>query len=480
MVTWESVALTPPAAQVTNTSDIFLYPVSPSPVAWTNKAAVAGNQPAATGSGFPATPPFTHPVLGVDPLTGPGEYIYVPAGCVVTAVIRIGNNYTLQNSIDVDVLCDEWVSPGVEKKFRFSNYLAGTVLTIASSTTGAMFQNTIAASNMWIRPNTLQVKTVLGDITPQFLMVDFVVSSASILTYVSSSITAGTVASTWAAKSKVHLPIATPVEFLNSPLPWASTRVTASAMLGTNVSQVLKKGGTILGGRLSPNVQNAWNVASTYVANLHPAEKAFLALETGFYTYAPPTTDLVFFSDYTMSQAKGPTSTVGPPAECPVFRLDNDAFYNKLYVTASSDAEQLALNITWHLEFRTSSSLFQVALSQMPLEALHTAQLVLAEAGFFFENPTHDTVLTKVIDGVKRYGPYALGVVSPLAGRLMNAVIKGPRVKHKGPVVPRKGPTKVPATTAGKSGITQGKQNRQQKKKMKGGLQMYLDSKKKG
>jgi hypothetical protein len=215
--------------------------------------------------------------------------------------------------------------------------------------------------------------------------------------------------------------------------------------LGTNVTQVLNKGGTILGGRVSPAVIDPWRVQQSYVNALHPAEKAFLPLETGVYTYCPPSTDLIFFSDHTLNTGQGASA-------CPIYVLSNDALYNKLYLTTAGVEESLACTVTWHLEFRTSSALFQIGLSGLTLESLHQAQLVLAETGYFFENPKHDAVLSKVISAAKKYVPMAVGAYNPAVGAVMKGMIKA-KAKPRATIKPKTGPSKPRTTTAAASGM---------------------------
>lgn len=245
-----------------------------------------------------------------------------------------------------------------------------------------------------------------------------------------------------------HMPLVEPVEFANSALPWNATRVTAAAFLGTNVTQVLNKSGTVLGGRLSPAVVDAWRCTAQNITNLHPAEKAYLPLETGVYTYCPPSTDLVFFTDYSRSTVQA--STHG--GLIPIFSLENDSMYNKMFLTPAGADEALACTVTWHIEFRTSSALFQVGLSAMTLESLHTAQLILAAHGFFFENPEHKGMLNRIIALAKQFAPAAVSMIHPMAGKALEYVAG----RYGKQVTPKAGPSKPPTTSAAKSGIVVG------------------------
>lgn len=404
------------------------------------------NLPGITGA--PSGHPFNYPVTGHDVgLPGP-EFIYIPAGALVgIAVYLVGAAPSAQARARVTV--EEWINPGQSVE-SFS-----VDVTLQANVQGNMNTAGIPGSTngRWIRPKflSMQYEGSTG-ILAQYGVSICVVNAAS-LTYTTSNLNAGTFAVGTLTPINAHYPLVQPAEFSNSSLPWFATKVTSSALLGTNVSQVLNKGGTILGGRMSPNVTNAWALTQAQLSNLHPAEKAFLPLETGVYTYAPPSTDLVFFSDYTLETALGAPSS-------PNFILSNDSMYNKMFITATAVDEQLACTVSWHLEFRTSSALFQVGLSGMTLESLHAAQLVLAETGFFFENPKHDGILGKVISTAKKFAPEVVSYVHPGAGKAMKAAIKVAKT-----IRPKVGPGKPVTTSAAGSGMMPKGAGKNQKKK---------------
>ncbi len=403
--------------------------VVPAPYGWT-----VANRTAGTGVGvsFNQVHKFTYPLVAVDDHAGPGLWIYAPAGCSLTVVV--GSNVALPNTnfaADLDL----WTSPGEYSTASLNGTCA------AGNFSGAATL-AITTSGWWRVKSIIGYQNGAGNLTLTTLSV---VVSCGTHVFVPSAATLGTVTTTFVA-AKTHIPMVAPAEFVNSALPWYATRTTAVAMLGTNVTQVLNKSGTVLGGRVSPAVQNAWSISSSYVNTLHPAEKAFLALETGVYTYAPPSTDLVFFADYTLNTANGAKAS-------PVFRLDNDSLYNKMYLTPGSVAESLAVTATWHIEFRTSSALFQVGLSAMTLESLHQAQLVLVEHGFFFENPEHEKLLGKIVSTAKKYAPGVVSMINPMAGRMLQSILSKSTAKS---VKPKPGPSKPPTTSAKKSGMLGG------------------------
>lgn len=408
--------------------------IAPTIQSWTTTnvtASVANIGVAVTGNPHP----FAWPVLGRDAdLSGP-EFTYIPPGMAWLIILAFP---APSAAINATVSIEVWSTPGEVRSTASAN------IAVATNNTGGAVAVAAAATGQWVRPSQVSLAFSGTGSVVQFPTVAIAVASAAI-TYTPSNSTMGTLAGNLATAVASEIPLVQPSEFLNSSLPWYSARVTASAVLGTNVTQVLNKGGTVLGGRVNPRVQNSWVTNSSYIAGLHPAEKAYLPLESGVYTYCPPSTDLVFFADYTLNTSNG-------AAAAPVFALNNDAFYNKMFIVAGTAAETMALTATWHMEFRTSSALFQIGLSAMTLESLHTAQLVLAENGFFFENPEHDRLLSRVIATAKKYAPQVVGVINPQAGRLLQSVVS--RLGNQKAVKPKDGPSKPPTTTAAKSGMT--------------------------
>jgi hypothetical protein len=249
-----------------------------------------------------------------------------------------------------------------------------------------------------------------------------------------------------------------------------------SALL-TNVTQVLYKAGTFLGGRVSPNVVNPFNVSKAYISTLHPAEKSQLSAEHGFYTFVPPSTDLSNFWDYTINTASGVSA-------CPLYRLDNDSLAHVFFHTDSVVANY-SITVDWHLEFRTSSALFEIAISPVPLEGLHQAQLTLAQLGYFYNNWDHEKVkrmITNIATYMLKSTPY---------GRMAYGAYRGfKKIAISGKPGPVTRPTNMVRTQVRKGrGRGRGGGGRRPPPaprppqaavpgKRKGGLQMYLDSKK--
>lgn len=406
-------------------------------------------------NGIAYSMPFKYPLLGRDDGLHGAEWTYIPAGANWAFVVNLNTAPPANPTVRIDY--DAWTAPGECNVGELD-------IVVAANKTGGMSAVGTVTVGTWVRPRTISYTYSANAIVGFVANVSVVAATGTGMSYTSSDATAGTVNLLgFETPSYVHIPLTQPAEFQNSQLPWFATRVTAAAMLGTNVSQVLNKGGTVLGGRMSPSTIHPWRITDADVSNLHPAEKAYLPLETGVYTYCPPSTDLVFFTDYTLN-------TGGGADPSPLYVLSNDSMYNKMFITASAVTEVLACTISWHLEFRTSSALFQVGLSAMTLESLHQAQLVLAESGFFFENPEHDKILNKVIATAKKFAPDVVSLVSPAAGKMLQSFVTkmtGQGKSQKKVVVPKSGPSKPATTSAKASGMMPSKKGKGKKGKRK-------------
>jgi hypothetical protein len=385
---------------------------------------------------------------------GGQPWFYAPFNATVSAIILASG---AMPAVSASITLDVWSSPG---EYANSTLVANTAAGNWGSALAA--SNTFTGANTFYRPRSMLLDmSVATSLFGLNLSVVFVVSIGTQAYVPAASPGVLTVTPTVA---RALLPLTTSSEFANSTLPWYATRTLSAAMLCTNVTQVLNKSGTVLAGRVSPNVVNPFSVTSAYIGALHPAEKAWLPLETGLYTYCPPSSDLANFWDYSLATggvAQNTGAGIGSfvsPASAPLYRLDNDAMVNVAFVTAGPADEALAITVSWHIEFRTSSALFQVALSGMTLETLHQAQLVLATAGFFFDNPDHRAIIAKVVQAANKLAPLALGAAkmySPLATTAAtkgyNMVARAYNAARKVPVP--SGPARMPTTTASASGI---------------------------
>jgi hypothetical protein len=383
-------------------------------------------------------------------------YTYVPAGATYAFVVTTGAHATT-NAIYVSVGVDIWEDPervsGAETSY----------FSILANNLGGMNTSTVATKSMFLRPKILYIRSDTAMSVGE--MTIYVVVSSGTLTYTPSATTAGIVAC-GSGTTTLLTPLSQPPEFAVTERPWMDTRVTASALLLTNVTKVLNKEGTVLAGRLRNTSADAWNFTASSLSVLHPAEKSMLALETGFYTYAPPSTDLQTFHDYTYD-ANGviSTSSLSP---VPVFALSNTAYVNCFVLTDSDAAtpSSFAANLDWHIEFRNTSTLFPIGMSGITLEAFHQAILNLVSHGFFFCNNEHKSKLNAIFRAGKALAPSLVGLLPPparlaaqLGGKAMNIMLSS-KPRPTPPTTSAKSSGMIPAKVSGKK---TGKKNARKK-----------------
>lgn len=421
--------------------------IGTAPSVWTVGATNSGTTAVAMVSG--TTPAYVFPVIGVDASAGTMPFLYVPAGYNFAVAVTAGEVCNSTVPLLFSIRYSYWDGPG---QVRLDT--AALEVTIAAGNRGGSSTSFSFAENQWIRLEGAELRGN-GVFETNDMQVTMGVNTGT-MTYTASSSNRGS----WALGSGAvtsFTPIAYPAEFINSPLPWYSTKTTACAALFTNVTQVLNKGGTVLAGRVAPQIVNPFNASRDYIATLHPAEKNYLGLETGFYTYVPPSTDMADFWDYTLNTAGGAKS-------CPVYRLDNTSLVNLGFFTSAGVIESLAVNVDWHVEFRTTSSLFQVGLSSLTLESFHQAQLALSTIGYFFPNETHKSLLSRVIAAAGRFARSAFPAVASMVP-YANQALKVGSVIHD-IIAPTKPPKVIPPTSAARAGIVRATV-RQKSKKVK-------------
>lgn len=347
-----------------------------------------------------------YPLFGYDAGTGPLPWIYAPAGWRIIMTI---SGATAINGSPHELDYEVWSSPGECGK---------TLQGIVTGSAGSMQMYGAIDScpdNYWIRPKSLSYN---GSAAEYMGWYSVTITNATSTNYIYTTTPyAAQLGLGVAGTTPAFLPIAPPPEFGNSTLPYMSTRLTACAALFTNVTKVMNKEGSILAGRLNPAVTNAWTAADTDIVNLHPAEKQLLGMETGFYTYCPPSTDLAAFWDYTLDTSNG-------AGNCPVVRLDNGALVNYFSLADPDSGSSFAVNLDWHIEFRSTSTLWELGMSSMTLESFHQAQLALVAAGFFFNNEDHKSTVNKIVGALGKWSNRLepmLSMVSPGAGAIVRA-----------------------------------------------------------
>lgn len=342
-------------------------------------------------------------VFGVDEMTGPLPWVYVPANSyAVVSISKFGSAF------EANVTLERWNGPGTVETFAASwgfdsagvNQAAGKAI--------------LFNSNVWVRAKILSMTTNTNSAVP--IQISVGASTGSIAPVFSATSDAGSwSASTYGSSNAMFVPATCSVEWANSILPWKAARLTAVAALFTNTTKVLNKEGTALWGRIGPNVKEPFNITDTDLSTLHPAEKSYMGLEKGCYAYNPPSEDLAEFRNYTYRSIFGTTNVAFP-----VHRLDDRAYVCHGVFGDPDGGTTLAVNLDWHIEFRTSSTLFQIGVSATPLENLHTAQIALLKAGFFFSNDSHMGIISKIVSALGSLHPL-LRVAAPLASGLLSA-----------------------------------------------------------
>lgn len=351
--------------------------------------------------------PTSYPVVAFDAATGDLPWVYCPNG---GKVLITSNAMAFAHNDNIQL--ERWTGPGQSEPITL------TAAHTASLNLGGGSYFDVTA-NAWYR---FRSSSIQDTTTGSVLKFTPVYSLGVLLSDQAPTFTGAAVNGTWAIPTtndqrRFLLPLTVSPEFSNSHLPWAATRLTAVGALFTNTTKVLNKEGTVLWGRINPVVYDPFIVTSTTIQNLHPAEKAYLDLEHGTYAYNPPSTDLADFTPYILRLLPNSASN---SAIWPVYRLDNRAFAAVGFFNDPDGGTNLAVNLDYHIEFRTSSTLFQIGVSTMPLEALHAAQIVLLKAGFFFHNEDHGAVIARIVKFMAGMHPL-LSMAVPIANGLIGA-----------------------------------------------------------
>lgn len=430
-----------------------------------------------------------NPVMGIiDNEANP--YFYLPDGTatIVAALPNPTTNYFTSGVNESTLQLERYLGPSKSESYE-------TYATIAQDANHVIYVLNFPAGS-WIRMVNLQIDGFLSTTLSVEMQVGLFVNYC---TTIGVSQVAGVMPLvTYTAGTTARL-LPIPIgrsEFAETTMPWAATRVTAVSLLATNVTNIQNKGGTVLACRVNPKISNVWTFTESDVNAVHPSERAYMALETGFYSYCPPSGDMTNFGRYIYSFAVSSTSAgavVG--TDWPVVRLDNDAMAHIAYFRSAGSVETMAVTVDLHLEFRNTLALFQVGMSKLTLESLHQAQLDLVSKGYFFENFSHTKILRALTAGVKSVGRHALAVARVVDPRADMAYRGGKWALEKtGWIAAKPGPSLPKTTTLANSGWTKRSNTGVKRRKpirvvvtrkakpaappKRSGLQMYLDSRK--
>lgn len=305
----------------------------------------------------------------------------------------------LPYAFETRVTIEAWTGPGQAAWWSATTLSAAAASTSAGVAIGVTFGRWYRIATAVIKPQGAGVAA-----TPTISMTCVV--TATLPTYTANSSTGTWNLSTSAMPGSYFLPSTISPEIDNSLLPWSATRLTSVAALLTNTTKVLNKEGTALWGRINPVLTNPFSAGYTDVQQLHPAEKAFMDLEQGCYVYNPPSTDI--------ARMDPQVTRLSTTVLYPVYDLSNTAFVAVGFLTDPDGGTSMAVNLDYHLEFKTSSTLFQIGVATSTLEALHTAQIALLKHGFFFHNADHTAMITSIISALASLHPL-LRVAAPLA-----------------------------------------------------------------
>lgn len=329
------------------------------------------------------------------------EFMYWPEGLYVSLEV-IYNVASLTEAVVT------WEFFDGSESFQRAEQITTTVAATVFSISLAPAMRSLFGSN-WVRPvqiafNTSVVVTVES--------VSFGVSTdGSLVAPVGS-----------ANAIDAFFPISEVPEYRNSELPYVATRPTAVAALFTNVSSVLHKEGTVLAARLPRGLADHSSGVSMYdpvvvqampqFTTANAQERYYGPMEKGLYTFTLPDASSEVFMDCTSDYPIYLTPTSGPSSySAPRFQLEGFDYMSFMQFSDSDATNSTALSLTLdtHLEFRTSSALFNLNFSTIPLESYHTAQMVLARLGVFYENPIHMRVISELVRrGAVAMRPYAV------------------------------------------------------------------------
>lgn len=328
-------------------------------------------------------------------------FFYIPMGMMakVELVLSAAVAYTGEVSV-------EWFD-GSERLSTFESFTTPSPSSFVSITLTSQ-------KGSWFRPTLLRMN-VGGNYSLQSI-------SAGVTTDGSLTAPAGT------AVISAFTPFSPVPELSNSTLPYSSTRANAVGLLLSNVSSVLNKEGTVTCARL-PRTLSCWadgvdlysalDIASlSQFVSANPAERYYGPLEKGLYTFCLPDASSATFRDCITDLKFRRGNTVY--RSVPGFPLEGFDYMNYFLLTDndSSGSTSLTVNVDVHLEFRTSSALFNLDFSTTPLEVFHVAQMALARSGVFFENPVHLRVISEVMRrGVQALRPVVSKGVGMLAAK---------------------------------------------------------------
>lgn len=191
---------------------------------------------------------------------------------------------------------------------------------------------------------------------------------------------------------------------------YSSTRVTASAVLVSNVTKLLNQEGSILAGRLNFKRSEVFNFSSTDFTSMPSVEKFNLALQRGLYTFLAPNADVTMMRHFNSNDGSGPLSPAAPnQPDYYLIHLDKIGMANCFILSDPTTADPSQVNVTldMHLEFNSNTQLFPTGYTTVSPDLFRVALTALTASGFYYENPSHIGALAAAIGkGIAMAWPY--------------------------------------------------------------------------
>jgi hypothetical protein len=200
-------------------------------------------------------------------------------------------------------------------------------------------------------------------------------------------------------------PLTQPPEFYISYEPYYKVRGTAVGLLLSNVTSVLNQEGSIRAVRI-PSEDFDWTrqpYQNDRFKSANPIEVFAGTLAKGCYSYTLSDSQSEDFRN-SVSDILFQPGYANSTKRVPLFHVDSFAYVNviQLQDTNTSTVTNLQFVLDNHIEFVTSSALFNLDHSRITLEDYHRAQMVLADKGVFFENPVHLAAIASMIASAVR------------------------------------------------------------------------------
>lgn len=229
------------------------------------------------------------------------------------------------------------------------------------------------------------------------------------------------------------LPAFPMIEPVSSQVLNSETRITAASLLMTNTTPNVSKCGIIDAAVLEYRRDNVFETSTLYsaVTARNSALRYNGPGDKGCYTFCPPTLESETYSDYVFGTVTNSTPTGNPyyAVPTPAFRFDDCIRSNaivfsgseSMVVNSGSASQTFVLLYDEHREFVTTSQLYLLDNSRIPLSEYQTAVQAVSSVVPFTENPIHWATLRNL---VLRGFQFAKPFLKPLAAHAVNSAAR--------------------------------------------------------